>query len=502
MRKAVTKAQVAEFNNKNAVVKLVDIRSAAEYAKLHVPDAINIPVEELKAQQQSFSKDDVIVCICNHGKERSQQAAELLYNSGFENTYYLTGGTASWFDEQSKSTITTVTARPTYSLKQLVFYFLKLGYSGFGGPVALVGYMHRDLVEKRKWISEEDYKEGLTLAQLAPGPLAAQLGIYLGFVHYRYLGATLVGLAFVLPSFLMVVILGIFYKLYNGISWMQAVFYGVGAAVIGIIAMSSYKLTTKSVGKFNAESFKTKWMLWLFYLTTLVITFISQTEVLAVFIAAGLIHMFYKAPPAWSKNTAAGSFFFLTGVGFWDYDSKTLGQIALFFTKAGAFVFGSGLAIIPFLHGAVTDYHWIDEHQFLDAVAVAMITPGPVVITVGFIGYLVAGFPGASVAAACTFLPCYLFTVIPAPFFKKYAKNTSIKAFVDGITAAVIGALTGSVAIIAINTFTQNHKATIDIPSVLIAIGTVLALLYIKKIQEPYIILVAAVIGLILKTLL
>jgi len=365
-----------------------------------------------------------------------------------------------------------------------------------------VGYMHRDLVEKRKWISEEDYKEGLTLAQLAPGPLAAQLGIYLGFVHYRYIGATLVGLAFVLPSFLMVVVLGIFYKLYNGISWMQSVFYGVGAAVIGIIAMSSYKLTTKSIGKFNLESLKTKWLLWVFYIITLIITFISQSEILLLFVAAGLIYMFYKSPPAWKKNNIVKSFLLFTGIGFWDYDSKTLGQIALFFTKAGAFVFGSGLAIIPFLHGAVTDHHWIDEQQFLDAVAVAMITPGPVVITVGFIGYLVAGFPGACVAAACTFLPCYFFTVIPAPYFKKYAKNTSIKAFVDGITAAVIGALTGSVIIIAINTFTQNHKVTIDIPSVVIAICTVLALLYIKKIQEPYIILVAALIGLVLKTFL
>jgi len=391
--------------------------------------------------------------------------------------------------------------QPTYTLRQLVLYFLKLGYSGFGGPVALVGYMHRDLVEKRKWISEEDYKEGLTLAQLAPGPLAAQLGIYLGFVHYRYIGATLVAIAFVLPSFLMVLALGILYKMYNGLPWMQAVFYGVGAAVIGIITMSSYKLTTKSIGKFNSESFRTKWLLWLFYLITITITFISQTEVLALFLAAGLIYMFYKAPPAWSKrNAVKSSFFFLTGIGFWEYDSKTLAQIAVFFTKAGAFVFGSGLAIIPFLHGAVTDYHWIDEHEFLDAVAVAMITPGPVVITVGFIGYLVAGFPGACVAAACTFLPCYLLTVIPAPYFKKYAKNTSIKAFVDGITAAVIGALTGAVIIIAINTFTQNHTVAIDIPSVLIAVGTVFALLYIKKIQEPYIILVAAVIGLLLKS--
>src|SRR5438046_7352060 len=153
-------------------------------------------------------------------------------------------------------------ARPPYSLWQMVAYFLRLGTIGFGGPVALVGYMQRDLVEQYHWIREEDYREGLALAQLAPGPLAAQLAIYLGYVHYRIVGATLVGLAFVLPSFVMVVILGIFYKLYNGISWMQSVFYGVGAAVIGIIAMSSYKLTTKSIGKFNLESIKSKWLLW------------------------------------------------------------------------------------------------------------------------------------------------------------------------------------------------------------------------------------------------
>lgn len=389
--------------------------------------------------------------------------------------------------------------KPSYTLRQLVMYFLKLGYSGFGGPVALVGYMHRDLVEKNKWISEEEYKEGLTLAQLAPGPMAAQLGIYLGFVHYRYLGATLVGLAFVLPSFLMVLTLGITYKLFNGLPWMQAVFYGVGAAVIGIIVMSSYKLTTKSIGKFNLESFKSKWILWIFYITTLIITFIAQTEVLLLFIGAGFIYMLIKAPPSWIKSGTSKSFLLFGSIGFWNYNSENLGEMALFFTKAGAFVFGSGLAIIPFLHGAVTDYHWIDEHTFLDAVAVAMITPGPVVITVGFIGYLTAGFIGACVAAICTFLPCYLMTVIPAPYFKKYAKNASIKAFVDGITAAVIGALTGAVIIIAKNTFTQNQTVAFDIPSVLIAVATILALLYIKRIQEPYIILIAGVLGCILK---
>jgi len=386
--------------------------------------------------------------------------------------------------------------KPNYTLRQIVLYFLKLGYAGFGGPVALVGYMHRDLVENKKWISEEEYKEGLALAQLAPGPLAAQLGIYLGFVHYRIIGATLCGLAFVIPSFIMVVLIGIAYKLFGGLPWMQAFFYGVGASVIGIITMSSYKLTTKSVSKINFAAIKEKWLLWFFYAAGLAVTVITQSENVLLFVVAGFIYMLIKAPPKWLKKPSAINSILLTGIGFWEFETSTLWKIAIFFTKAGAFVFGSGLAIVPFLHsGVVTEYHWLNEKQFVDAVAVAMITPGPVVITTGFIGYLVAGFPGACVAAAATFLPCYLITIICAPYFKKIAKNNSIKAFVEGITAAVIGALVGAVVIIGIRSIT-------DIPTALIAIASIFALIYIKKIQEPYIILVAAIIGLILKTFL
>jgi len=374
---------------------------------------------------------------------------------------------------------------PTYSLRDLIIYFLKLGTWGFGGPVALIGYMHRDLVENKKWIGEEDYKEGLALSQLAPGPLAAQLAIYLGYVHYRIIGATLVGLAFVLPSFLMVIAIGYAYVLYGGLPWMQAVFYGVGAAVIGIITIGSYKLTTRSLG--------TDKLLWIIFVVLAAATFITEEEILWLILLAGCAVWFAKAPPKWLIRSTQGMFpVILLQLQPIAAESK-LWQIAWFFTKAGAFVFGSGLAIVPFLYGGVVkEYHWLTEQQFLDAVAVAMITPGPVVITVGFIGYLVAGIPGACVAALATFVPCYLFTVVPAPYFKKYGRHPAIKAFVDGVTAAAIGAIAGAVLVLGKRTLT-------DIPTVLMAVATAGILLRFKKLQEPFVIFAAALIGILLK---
>lgn len=384
---------------------------------------------------------------------------------------------------------------PVYARRELAVYFLKLGAWGFGGPVALVGYMHRDLVEDKAWLTEEEYKEGLALAQLAPGPLAAQLGIYIGFVHYGLIGATLAGLAFVLPSFIMVVLLGMAYRLYGSLPWMQAVFYGVGAAVIGIIAISAYKLTIKSIGKPELGAIKSRWMLWLFYIIAIVITVVTEREEILLFIICGILYMLIKAPPAWLKKRGSVPGIIFLSIGFWNYNGKILLQIGWFFLKAGAFVFGSGLAIVPFLHGGVVkEFGWLTEHQFVDAVAVAMITPGPVVITVGFVGYLAAGFPGACVAALATFLPCYLFTVMLAPSFKKIVKNASIKAFVEGITAAVIGALAGSVIVIGM-------RSVVDIPTALIAVLAVMGMAYIKKINEPVIIAAAALIGVLIKAL-
>ena len=377
---------------------------------------------------------------------------------------------------------------PLYQLPELVRYFLYLGSAGFGGPVALVEYMHRDLVERRGWITEDEYREGLALANLSPGPLAAQLAIYLGFVHYRFVGASVVAVAFVLPSFLIVIGVGWAYLHFGGLPWMQAAFYGVGAAIIGIIAWSAYRLTRKTIGRDP--------LLWTILAAMAAITAITETERIELFPLAGLAVWAARSPSLRrrSGSSAAGVLLFPLGLEAAHADaSSSLGQIFWFFFKAGAFVFGSGLAIVPFLYGGVVGgYGWLDAQQFLDAVAVAMITPGPVVITTAFIGYLVAGLPGACVAAAATFLPAYLLTVFPAPYFRKYGSRPTLVAIVDGVTAAAIGAITGAVIVL-------GRRAIIDLPTALLAIAALVILWKSpRRVPEPILVAGAAIVGLLL----
>lgn len=376
------------------------------------------------------------------------------------------------------------TQRNSCSLKDLFFYFLKLGTIGFGGPIALVGYMQRDLLEKRGWITKEEYLRGLTLSQLAPGPLAAQLAMYVGYIRYGILGITLVALAFIGPSFLMVVAISVLYLRFGGLPVMQALFYGIGAAVIGIIIASAYKLTKTTI--------KDKKFLWVIFLVLFLTTAITKEENIVLIILCGVIALLVYSRP---KFTTSSKLFTLTPTVpllayFTLFNMQLLTKIFLFFALAGAFVFGSGLAIVPFLHGGVVlQNHWLTEKQFIDAVAVAMITPGPVVITVAFIGFLVAGFGGAFAAGLGVFLPVYLFVVFLAPVFEKYAKNTQLTAFIQGVTAATTGAIAGAIVVLG----GQSIK---DIATLLIAVG---ALVSVKKfkVPEPVTIGIAGILGLV-----
>jgi chromate transporter len=393
----------------------------------------------------------------------------------------------------------TETLSPGIGLWPLTGYFLKLGTVGFGGPVALVGFMHRDLVERRRWITEDTYKLSLALAQIMPGPLAAQTAIAIGYFEASVLGATLVGLAFILPSFLMVVGISLAYVAYGGLWWMQALFYAIGATVIAIIAIAAYKLA-RSTNKRDP-------LLWGVFIGLTAVTLWAQAELAEFFILAGLVVLFARAWPGWKPGLLMALGGVVLGSAIWFFEAwvrqagtaadsqDVLAQILLFFTKAGAFVFGSGLAIIPFLQqGVVQQFGWLNEQQFLDAVAVAMITPGPVVITVAFIGFLVAGFAGAVMASIGIFLPVYLFTIIPAPWFKRHRDNPQLKAFVDGATAAATGAITGAVLLL-------SARAIIDLPTAVIGLIS-FAVLWRYKVPEPVIVTISGVVGLILWPLL
>ena len=375
------------------------------------------------------------------------------------------------------------------TLGEFLLYFLRLGALGFGGPIALAGYMQRDLVEKRRWISKQDYVEGLALAQLAPGPLAAQLAMYLGWVRAGILGATLVAIAFILPSFLMVLGLAALYVEFRGLDWMRGAFYGIGAAVIAIIARSAYKLVRLTAGK--------DWLLWGLFAVNAAVTAWTEAEIVWVFLLSGVVALLVRAPPGFTPKTAvlglvAWPEFLTTGLQG-PADGTRLAKLTWFFTKAGAFVFGSGLAIVPFLRGGVVqEYGWLDDQQFLDAVAVAMITPGPVVITAGFIGHLVAGPVGAVLAGAAVFLPCYLMVVVLATYYRHVVKNRQVKAFVSGVTAAATGAIAGAV-------FVLGRRAIVDVPTVLIAAVALGVILSTKKVPEPVVILAAGAVGVVLK---
>jgi chromate transporter len=380
-------------------------------------------------------------------------------------------------------------------VNELVRYFLKLGTIGFGGPAALVGYMRRDLVEERQLVDEPTYNLSIALAQIMPGPLAAQTAMAIGYFRGGVIGATMVGLAFILPSFLMVLGLGALYVAFGGMPSIQAMVYGIGPAVIAIIAMAAHRLA-RGTNKRDA-------LLWTIFGVMFAVTAWTGTELGPLFIIAGLTVLLIRAWPG-SRRAAmltaaclAGACVIVVVESALDRSHATAGsqpvllEILVFFTKAGSFVFGSGLTIVPFLEqGVVHDFRWLNDRQFLDAVAVALITPGPVVITVAFIGYLVAGPIGATTAAVGIFLPVYLFTIGPARWFQRHRDNPQLRAFASGATAAASGAIAGAVVVLA-------RRAIIDAPTAIVAaIGLVLMLRF--RLAEPLVVVGAGLVGLLM----
>ncbi|MBI4212430.1 MAG: chromate transporter [Deltaproteobacteria bacterium] len=376
------------------------------------------------------------------------------------------------------------------SLLHLCRYFLKLGATGFGGPIALVGYMQRDLVEDRQWFSKEEFLDGVALSQLIPGPVASQLAMYLGYLRFGITGATAVGVTFILPSFLIVMALAWAYVHYANFSWVHAFFIGMNAAVVSIIFRSAYKLTKLSVDKDLG--------LIALFVIAIFAAFSMKSSLALFFIAGGLIHGWRKKRTRSSlKNIPAGAL--LSGTfpaiisATAPLSTSMLPKLFFFFFKAGALVFGSGLVIIPLLYGGlVHDYHWLTDQQFLDAVAIAMVTPGPALITVAFIGYLVMGMGGATISTIGIFLPVYLYVLILGNLFQRVKHNEHLRHFVKGVTAVASGAIVGSALIVA-------KGAIFDLKTFLIALIAFVAITKIKKLPEALVILAAGLVGILFR---
>jgi chromate transporter len=379
--------------------------------------------------------------------------------------------------------MTVPASNPHGRLGEIVPYFLRLGLLGFGGPVALVGQMERELVGERGWMTKEQMREAIAICQTLPGPLAIQVGVYISYLRGGFWGAWAGGWAFILPNFIIVAALGALYVYFGDLRPVTAIFYGVSPAVIALILHSCYRLA-----KLGMED----WLQWVIAAVCLVVTIVLQAEVALLFIGAGVVGILYygnlfKHPPTLALQIAPLPVLAQVAPVA---SGSILGKLLLFFLKAGSLTFGSGLVIVPFLQqGLVEQYSWLDERQFLIAVAVGMISPGPVVITATFVGYLVAGFWGSLVSTIGIFLPSFLLVLIVAPVLARHRGNPNVAGFVKGAYAAAIGTILGACVLL-------GRIAIGDWLTALIGIAS-LAALFRWKISNPLLIAVTAVIGLI-----
>jgi chromate transporter len=369
--------------------------------------------------------------------------------------------------------------------RELVRYFLRLGLLGFGGPVALVGQMERELVTERGWLTKEQMREAIAVCQSLPGPLAIQVGIYISYLRGGFWGAWAGGWAFIFPNFVIVAALGALYVYFGGLQPVTAIFYGVSPAVIALILHSCYRLA-----KLGMED----WVQWALAVVCFGVTVALQAEVALLFIGAGIVGILYYGR-FWRRTPSATTLLAaaplvpaapLTPVA----SASTLTKLLLFFLKAGALTFGSGLVIVPFLQqGVVQQYGWLNERDFLVAVAVGMISPGPVVITATFVGYLVAGFWGSLTATVGIFLPSFILVLVAAPLLARHRSNRNVQGFVKGAYAAAIGTILGACVLL-------GRIAIGDWLTILIAV-TALVALFLWKISNPLLMALTAAAGLI-----
>lgn len=331
-------------------------------------------------------------------------------------------------------------------LGELAKLFLKLGTLGFGGPQAHIAMENDEVVVRRHWLTPEQFAEGLAVCEMLPGPASTQMGIYIGYVRAGQIGAVVAGLCFIAPAFLIVVALSWAYFRFQRVPQLEAIFLGISPVVTAIILAFCWKLGKKAIRDWKRAAIA---------IAVFGVTLFTSLSVLIQFVLAGLVGLYWFRPsgrgqfqgwwlpplPLLVANLPAET---LTLGSFWGLEriNDFFWPLTLFFLKVGSFIFGGGLVIIPLLEFEVVEQlHWLTRTEFINGVAIGQLSPGPVVLTAAFVGYKVAGVLGALTAAVAIFAPSFAFIMLAAPLLLRIRQNLWIRAFLQGVTPAVLGAI-------------------------------------------------------------
>ena len=377
----------------------------------------------------------------------------------------------------------TRTPIPSYRsrLTEVVALFLRLGVTSFGGPAAHIAIMHSEVVQHRKWVSEQEFLDLLGAANLIPGPTSTELAIYLGFRRVGWMGLLLAGVCFILPAMLIVLGLAWAYVRFGSTPLAGRIFYGILPVVIAIVAQALWNLGRKAVKN---------WLTGLLGLLVLALYFLG-VNFLVLLLAAGLAAMLGQNLSRLKRLPVVGFWLPLAGVGLLAGSVRfSLPVLFLNFLKVGATLYGSGYVLLAYLRADfVHGLGWLTDRQLIDAIAIGQVTPGPVFTTATFIGYLLGGVPGALVATAGIFLPSFVFVAIAGLLVERIRKSAWAAGFLDGVNAASLGLMAGV-------TFQLATTAVIDPLTILIVLACLFLLLRFK-INSTWLIAGGALIGLI-----
>lgn len=403
---------------------------------------------------------------------------------------------------------------PQVTLFELAKYFLILGATGFGGPLAIIEKIRFDLVLKKNWMQMDEFKDLFGYAQIAPGPLAFQVAVYFGYYRKGFRGAAAAGFGLVFPSFLIVLIFSVFYKEFRDVDYIRYALYGLSPVIIAIIAKSGLNLS-KTI-------FQKDFFMYVVFFLSVFLTIVYKIQIIYIVLAFAIVSLIYHTVLKKAKKDSLKSFIGFIPLFFYNVlissmtsvrnsvslcvksfsailvsslFSANLLALALLFLKVGSLTYGSGFVIVGVLKQEVVDnLQWLTSKEFIDGIAFGQITPGPVVITSTFIGYMTSGVIGSIVATVCIFLPTFIFVLILAQKIHKFKDNFYLQSLIKGANAAALGAIISTA-------FMLSKDALVDIPTIVMFLAAI-GILFSTKFKDIYLILISAAAGIVIKLFL